>query len=64
MWICGRRWGQKVTLPFCVWADSSTSGNVAETDTSELAKDPRSVDLRGFADKAAKIRSEVREPLG
>lgn len=56
--------GQKVTLPFCVWADSSTSGNVAETDASDLAKDPRSVDLQKFADKADKIRSEVRKPLG
>ncbi|MEJ8648605.1 hypothetical protein WKI65_11040 [Streptomyces sp. MS1.AVA.3] len=56
--------GQKVTLPFCVWADSSTSGNVAETDASDVAKDPQSVDLQEFADKAAKIRSEVRKPLG
>ncbi|MET7796107.1 hypothetical protein [Streptomyces decoyicus] len=56
--------GQKVTLPFCVWADSSTSGNVAETDVSDVAKDPQSVDLQEFADKAAKIRSEVRKPLG
>lgn len=56
--------GQKVTLSFCVWADSSTSGNVAETDASELSKDPQSVDLQEFADKADKIRSEVRKPVG
>ncbi|MGY4989807.1 hypothetical protein [Streptomyces nigrescens] len=56
--------GQKVTLPFCIWADSSASANVAETDASELSKDPRSVDLQEFADKAAKIRSEVRKPVG
>jgi len=56
--------GQKVTLPFCVWADSSTSGSVAETDASELSKDPHSIDLQEFADKAAKIRSEVRKPRG
>lgn len=56
--------GQKVTLTFCVWADSSTSGNVAETDASELSKDPYSVDLQAFADKADKIRSEVRKPVG
>lgn len=55
--------GQKVTLPFCVWADSSTSGNVVETDASALSKDPRSVDLQEFADKAGKIRGEVRKPL-
>ncbi|WP_405838977.1 hypothetical protein OG528_15040 [Streptomyces platensis] len=55
---------QKVTLPFCVWADSSTSGNVVETDAKELSKDPRSVDLQEFADKVGKIRSEVRKPLG
>ncbi|WP_411134953.1 hypothetical protein [Streptomyces sp. C10] len=56
--------GQKVTLPFCIWADSSASANVAETDASDLSKDPQSVDLQEFADKAAKIRSEVRKPLG
>lgn len=56
--------GQKVTLPFCVWADSSTSGNVAETDASELSKDPQSVDLQEFADRADRIREEVRKPLG
>lgn len=56
--------GQKVTLPFCVWADSSTSGNVAETDAAHLAKDPQSIDLQAFADKASKIRGEVRKPLG
>ncbi|MCR8576558.1 hypothetical protein [Streptomyces sp. Isolate_219] len=56
--------GQKVTLPFCIWADSSASANVAETDASDLSKDPQSVDLQEFADKAAKIRSEVRKPVG
>ncbi|WJY38723.1 hypothetical protein QT196_16315 [Streptomyces sp. P9-2B-2] len=56
--------GQKVTLPFCVWADSSTSGSVAQTDASELSKDPYSVDLQEFADKVGKIRSEVRKPVG
>jgi len=55
--------GQKVTVPFCVWADSSTSGNVIETDASALSKDPRSIDLQEFADKAGKIRGEVRKPL-
>jgi len=56
--------GQKVTLPFCVWADSNTSGSVAETDARDLAKDPQSFDLQAFADKADKIRREVRKPLG
>ncbi|MFG2865234.1 hypothetical protein [Streptomyces sioyaensis] len=56
--------GQKVTLTFCVWADSSTSGNVAETDARNLAKDPQSIDLQAFADKAGKIRGEVTKPLG
>ncbi|PJJ02457.1 hypothetical protein BX264_2802 [Streptomyces sp. 2333.5] len=56
--------GQKVTLTFCVWADSSTSGNVAETDARNLAKDPQSIDLQAFADKAGKIRDEVTKPLG
>lgn len=66
--ICGvdvrTEMGQKITVPFCVWADSSTSGNVAETDASKLSKEPQSVDLQEFADKADKIRREVRKPLG
>ncbi|WP_030413435.1 hypothetical protein [Streptomyces sp. NRRL S-1448] len=56
--------GQKVTLTFCIWADSSASVNVAQTDAAELSKDPQSVDLQAFADKAGKIRNEVRKPLG
>lgn len=30
--------GQKATLPFCIWADPSTSGNVAETNAREVSK--------------------------
>ncbi|UKY55605.1 hypothetical protein [Streptomyces inhibens] len=56
--------GQKVTLAFCIWADSSTSGNVAQTDAADLAKDPQSVDLQAFADTTDKIRGEVKKPLG
>ncbi len=56
--------GQKITMPFCVWADSSTSVNVVETDAADLAKDPHSVDLQEFADKAATVRTEVKKPLG
>ncbi|MER6309153.1 hypothetical protein ACWCXK_36385 [Streptomyces sp. NPDC001739] len=56
--------GQKVTLTFCIWADSSASVNVAQTDAAELSKDPQSVDLQAFADQAGKIRNEVRKPLG
>ncbi|MGG2461264.1 hypothetical protein ACO0M4_15810 [Streptomyces sp. RGM 3693] len=56
--------GQKITLAFCVWADSRTSVNLARTDAADLAKDPRSVDLQAFADTAGKIRGEVTKPLG
>lgn len=59
-----RQAGQKITLTFCAWADTSTSGTVAETDAGELAKDPASIDLQAFADKASKIREEVTRPLG
>ncbi|MFF2808366.1 hypothetical protein ACFVT2_14575 [Streptomyces sp. NPDC058000] len=56
--------GQKITLAFCVWADSRTSVNLARTDAADLAKDPRSVDLQAFADAAGRIRGEVTKPLG
>ncbi|MFF8789006.1 hypothetical protein [Streptomyces sp. NPDC015125] len=58
-----REAGQKITLPYCVWADSRTNVSVATADGTDPAKDPQSVDLQALADEAAKIRSEVRKPL-
>ncbi|WP_407287100.1 hypothetical protein [Streptomyces sp. BP-8] len=56
--------GQKVTLPYCAWANSGTSASVAETDSVDLAKDPKPVDLQAFADKVSKIRSEAQASMG
>ncbi|TJZ50103.1 hypothetical protein FCH28_22540 [Streptomyces piniterrae] len=56
--------GQKIPLAFCVWGTSSTTVSVVETDAADLRKDPKSIDLQDFADKASKIRAEVQVPLG
>lgn len=58
-----RQMGQKITVPFCIWADSSTTGNVLETDGEHIDADPYSVDLNALAQKTVKIRGEVRVPL-
>ncbi|MER0481145.1 hypothetical protein ABR737_22885 [Streptomyces sp. Edi2] len=58
-----RQSGQKITLSYCVWADSRTNASVATADGADLAQDPRSVDLQALADEAAKIRTEVRKPM-
>ncbi|MFG2528448.1 hypothetical protein [Streptomyces sp. NPDC048516] len=57
-----RQAGQKITLPYCVWADSRTNVSVATADGANPAQDPQSVDLQALADRTAKIRSEVRKP--
>ncbi|MFJ4532311.1 hypothetical protein [Streptomyces nigrescens] len=56
--------GQKVTVPFCAWGTSSTTGTVAQTDAAELEKAPDSVDLQELADEVSNIRSEVQVPIG
>ncbi|WP_159393791.1 hypothetical protein [Streptomyces sp. NRRL F-5755] len=56
--------GQKLTVPFCTWADASTSGNVLETDAERLSPDPFSVDLEALAKKTDQIRREIRVPIG
>ncbi|MFD7662411.1 hypothetical protein [Streptomyces sp. NPDC059788] len=59
-----RQMGQKFTAPFCIWADSSTPGNVMETDAERIDADPFSVDLEALAEKADRIRSEIKVPVG
>lgn len=56
--------GQKFTAPFCTWADSSTTGNVMETDADRIDVDPFSVDLEALAEKTDRIRSEIKVPIG
>ncbi|WP_030021146.1 hypothetical protein [Streptomyces monomycini] len=59
-----RQMGQKFTAPFCTWADSSTTGNVMETDAERIDADPFSVDLEALAEKTDRIRSEIKVPIG
>lgn len=59
-----RQMGQKFTAPFCTWADSSTTGNVMETDAERVDADPFSVDLEALAEKTDRIRTETKVPTG
>ncbi|MFJ9406254.1 hypothetical protein [Streptomyces sp. NPDC101393] len=55
--------GQKITAPFCAWADSSTTLIVTEVDGAHPDQDPNSIDLQEFANTAEKVRAESRKPL-
>ncbi|WP_327272923.1 hypothetical protein OG609_12870 [Streptomyces sp. NBC_01224] len=56
--------GVSSSLPMCAWGDGNTGAMVAVV-TSEIAvKDPRSIDLKQLAADTAKVRSEVRKPIG
>ncbi|WP_199896562.1 hypothetical protein [Streptomyces niger] len=52
--------GTDTTMPFCVWADRSHQANLIETDSAHPDADPTSFDLRAFADRAGRVRDEVR----
>ncbi|MFC6061288.1 hypothetical protein [Streptomyces ochraceiscleroticus] len=56
--------GTVMTVPFCGWADGSHEVSVMEVDGADPEADPASVDLQAFADKAGRIRDEVRVEAG
>jgi hypothetical protein len=54
----------KVTVPMCGWGDSNTGGAVAEIITAKVSQDPAEVDLGELAKVTARIRTEMRKPIG
>ncbi|WP_173861658.1 hypothetical protein [Streptomyces aureus] len=52
------------TLPMCAWGDENTAAAVALVGAGEATADPKDIDLAGLAEKTAKIRAEIRKPIG
>ncbi|GAA0486264.1 hypothetical protein [Streptomyces olivaceiscleroticus] len=52
--------GTTFTVPFCSWADGSHEVSLAEVDSAHPDTAPASVDLQAFADRAGRVRDEVR----
>jgi hypothetical protein len=55
---------QQATIPMCAWADGNTGATVAEITPEIALQAPSEVDLDAAAATAAKIRSEIRKPIG
>ncbi|MFJ4710652.1 hypothetical protein [Streptomyces sp. NPDC088785] len=54
----------KITMPMCAWVDGNTGASVGEFTAASAARDPQDIDLAAAAASAARIRDEIRTPLG
>ncbi|MCX4983453.1 hypothetical protein [Streptomyces sp. NBC_00572] len=52
------------TLPMCAWGDDNTAAAVALVTTESATTDPADIDLAELAETTAKIRAEIRKPIG
>ncbi|WP_177181636.1 hypothetical protein [Streptomyces sp. TLI_105] len=52
------------TLPMCAWGDENTAAAIALVGAGEATVDPKDIDLAGLAEKTARIRAEIRKPIG
>ncbi|WNI22455.1 hypothetical protein [Streptomyces sp. ITFR-16] len=52
------------TLPMCAWGDGNTASFVAVVTARTALQDPDEVDLDKAALDTAKVRSEMRKPIG
>nr|WP_203643737.1 hypothetical protein [Streptomyces sp. SID14478] len=56
--------GTSVTVPMCGWVDDNTGASVGEVTQESATQDPQAVDLEAAAETAAKVREDLRKPLG
>ncbi|WP_405388636.1 hypothetical protein OG596_12210 [Streptomyces sp. NBC_01102] len=56
--------GLTTNSPMCAWSDGNTAGMVAVLRPDDLSKDAKSLDLAKTAEETAKVRSEIRKPIG
>ncbi|MFD8570944.1 hypothetical protein [Streptomyces sp. NPDC057694] len=54
----------KITMPMCAWVDGNTGASIGEITAETATKDPQDVDLAAVAETTAKIREEIRQPVG
>ncbi|GGT81205.1 MULTISPECIES: hypothetical protein [Streptomyces] len=52
------------TLPMCAWGDDNTASFVAVVTPESATADPKDVDLAELAETTAKVRAEMRKPIG
>ncbi|CAO0831410.1 putative protein OS=Streptomyces microflavus OX=1919 GN=G3I39_29685 PE=4 SV=1 [Streptomyces microflavus] len=56
--------GVKANVPMCAWGDDNTGVSVGIIRPETALKDPSSIDLEAAAVETAKIREEIRRPIG
>ena len=56
--------GVTSTLPMCAWGDPNTASFVAVVTAETALMAPEKVDLAEIAETAAKVRAEMRKPIG
>ncbi len=56
--------GGLVNMPMCAWADSNTAAMIALFRPGYVLKDATDIDLAKVAEDTAKVRGEVRQPIG
>ncbi|AXI73963.1 hypothetical protein ACFYX6_06190 [Streptomyces bacillaris] len=56
--------GVKANVPMCAWGDGNTGVSVGIIRAETALKDARSIDLEAAAVETAKIREEIRQPIG
>ncbi|MFC9942051.1 hypothetical protein [Streptomyces pratensis] len=48
----------------CAWGDADTAAMVAVIRPDEVTEDAESIDLVKAAEETAKVRAEIRKPIG
>ncbi|MEW1610862.1 MULTISPECIES: hypothetical protein [unclassified Streptomyces] len=56
--------GVRANVPMCAWGDDNTGVSVGIIRPETALKDGRTIDLEAVAEETAKIREEVRRPIG
>lgn len=62
--VASKESGMTVNIPMCAWGDSNTAAMIAVVRAEDVVKDAQSIDLDKVAAETAKVRSEIRKPLG
>ncbi|GFM99367.1 hypothetical protein Sfulv_41780 [Streptomyces fulvorobeus] len=56
--------GMTNNIPMCAWGDPNTAAMIAVVRAEDVVKDANSIDLNKVAEETAKVRSEIRKPIG
>lgn len=53
----------RVIMPMCAWNDGNTGALIGEIDPGTSSGDAKDVDLASLAERTARIRAELRQPI-